>query len=80
MTTPSKEALARTVARMIRDLGPVEYLGDRRTTPRRKRVVKSLLLSEDELRAEDATEEASLREQAEDDRAEVTIRGAYRRA
>lgn len=75
MTTPSKETLARAVRRMIADLGPAEYAGDPRTTPRRRRTVESLLLTEDELRAKDADEEAGLRAQAEDDRAEVKAKG-----
>lgn len=76
MDKPSPEAVRRSVARMIADLGPVQYLGDPKTTPRRKKVVRELLLAEDERRAEDAAEEADLRELAEADRAEVSIKGA----
>ncbi len=53
-----------------------QYARDRRTLPRHRRVLEDLLLSEDELRAKDADEEADLRAVAEDDRAEVSIKGS----
>ncbi len=48
-----------------------EYRRDPRVAARRRAALARLLLTEDELRAEDAEEEAELREQAESDRAEV---------
>lgn len=52
-----------------------QYARDRRTLPRHRKILEDLLLSEDEVRARDAAEEADLRELAEADRAEVTIKG-----
>ncbi len=69
----TKQQVDRTVARMIAEMGHVEYMGDRKAAPRRRRQMARLLLTEDELRAEDAAEEAELREQAESDRAEVRL-------
>lgn len=53
-----------------------EFARDRRTLPRHRRVLEDLLMTEDELRARDAAEEADLRDLAEADRAEVSIKGA----
>lgn len=52
-----------------------QYARDRRTLPRHRRILEDLLLSEDEVRARDADEERDLQAVAEDDRAEVTIKG-----
>jgi len=48
-----------------------QYRRDPRVAPGRRALMARLLLTEDELRAEDAAEEADLREQADCDRAEV---------
>jgi hypothetical protein len=48
-----------------------QYRRDPSVSPVRRARLARLLLTEDELRAEDAAEEADLREQADCDRAEV---------
>lgn len=52
-----------------------EFRRDPSVAARRRATMSRLLLTEDELRAEDAAEEADLRELAEDDRAEVSVKG-----
>ncbi len=48
-----------------------QYRRDPSVSPRRREAARRLLLTEDEMRAEDAEEEASLREQWESDSSEV---------